>query len=111
MTLDDSLTGLQIGVFLALAGALLLLWAAAYTMACRAIEAHRRVRRRGDDTGAQEHQDAAAEPAGHDPAATQAQAWLDAITELDQACCERWWTSLATDHDPTCPNQTRKEPR
>jgi len=24
-----------------------------------------------------------------------------------EACCERWWTSLATDHDPTCPNQHR----
>jgi len=26
---------------------------------------------------------------------------------LNEACCERWWTSLATDHDPTCPNQQR----
>jgi hypothetical protein len=22
--------------------------------------------------------------------------------ELDAACCERWWTSLGTDHDSTC---------
>lgn len=28
--------------------------------------------------------------------------------DLNSACCERWWTSLATDHDPTCPNQTRR---
>lgn len=28
--------------------------------------------------------------------------------EINTACCERWWTSLATDHDPTCPNQTRR---
>lgn len=26
---------------------------------------------------------------------------------LNEACCERWWTSLATDHDPNCPNQQR----
>lgn len=26
---------------------------------------------------------------------------------LAEACCERWWTSLATDHDPQCPNQQR----
>ena len=30
-----------------------------------------------------------------------------ACAELDAACCERWWTSLATDHDPACPNQRR----
>lgn len=28
--------------------------------------------------------------------------------DLNAACCERWWTSLATDHDPTCRNQTRR---
>ncbi|WP_324788238.1 hypothetical protein [Streptomyces sp. H51] len=28
----------------------------------------------------------------------------DAIVreELDGACCERWWTSLGSDHDATC---------
>ena len=109
MTLDDSLTALAIAAALGIAIALVILGATAHLVACKAIEAHRLVRHhRGDDTGAQEHQDAAAEPAGHDPAATQVQAWLDAINELDQACCERWWTALATDHDPTCPNQTRK---
>jgi hypothetical protein len=46
----------------------------------------------------------------HDPAATQVQAWLHAVTELDAACCEHWWTSLGTSHTPTCPN-TRKERR
>jgi hypothetical protein len=30
-----------------------------------------------------------------------------ACAELNAACCERWWTSLATDHDPACPNQRR----
>ncbi|MGV9456998.1 hypothetical protein [Streptomyces sp. NPDC003635] len=25
--------------------------------------------------------------------------------ELDGACCERWWTSLGSDHDRTCPHQ------
>lgn len=29
-----------------------------------------------------------------------------ARAELDAACCERWWTSLATDHDPECEHQT-----
>ncbi|MFJ4784101.1 hypothetical protein [Streptomyces sp. NPDC088794] len=24
--------------------------------------------------------------------------------ELDAACCERWWTSLGTDHDTVCPH-------
>ena len=24
--------------------------------------------------------------------------------ELDAACCERWWTSLGTDHDMACPH-------
>lgn len=109
MTIDDSLTALGIAIFLAFAGAVVFLWAAAYTMVCRAVEAHRRLRhRRGNVEHAQEHQDAATEPADHDPAATQVQAALDALNELDTACCERWWTSLATDHDPTCPNQTRK---
>ncbi|MFJ8330379.1 hypothetical protein [Streptomyces sp. NPDC094437] len=23
---------------------------------------------------------------------------------LDAACCERWWTSLGTDHDVSCPH-------
>ncbi|MFE9441150.1 hypothetical protein ACFYO2_19550 [Streptomyces sp. NPDC006602] len=30
-----------------------------------------------------------------------------ACAELNAACCERWWTSRATDHDPTCPHQRR----
>ncbi|MDT0433860.1 MULTISPECIES: hypothetical protein [Streptomyces] len=24
---------------------------------------------------------------------------------LDAACCERWWTSLGTDHDAACPHR------
>ncbi|MBC9729329.1 hypothetical protein [Streptomyces sp. TRM68367] len=28
--------------------------------------------------------------------------------ELDAACCERWWTSLGTDHDATCPHRMRR---
>ncbi|MFI8531767.1 hypothetical protein ACIGMX_16195 [Streptomyces aquilus] len=34
------------------------------------------------------------------------QAEAAARAELDAACCERWWTSLGTDHDPTCRHQT-----
>lgn len=35
---------------------------------------------------------------------------LDALvrTELEAACCERWWTSLGTDHDSACPHHTRR---
>lgn len=29
-----------------------------------------------------------------------------ARAELDAACCERWWTSFGTDHDPECEHQT-----
>ncbi|MGW4733866.1 hypothetical protein ACWEQC_32670 [Streptomyces shenzhenensis] len=58
---------------------------------------------------AEDHHQAAPAP-DHDPAATDLQAWLHTVTELDNACCERWWTSLATDHDPTCPHHTRKDP-
>ncbi|WP_328875903.1 hypothetical protein OHT76_40715 [Streptomyces sp. NBC_00287] len=25
--------------------------------------------------------------------------------ELDGACCERWWTSLGSDHDRRCPHR------
>jgi hypothetical protein len=25
-----------------------------------------------------------------------------AAVELDDACCERWWTSLGRDHEPGC---------
>ncbi|WP_156722499.1 hypothetical protein [Streptomyces apocyni] len=28
---------------------------------------------------------------------------------LNQACCERWWTALGTDHDPTCHNRQRRK--
>ncbi|RFU86182.1 hypothetical protein DY218_13775 [Streptomyces triticagri] len=30
------------------------------------------------------------------------------VTQLNTACCERWWTALGTDHDPTCHNQQRR---
>ncbi|MBY8344492.1 hypothetical protein LXH13_36445 [Streptomyces spinosirectus] len=29
-------------------------------------------------------------------------------TELEGACCERWWTSLGTRHDTGCPHPTRR---
>ncbi|MCH0566544.1 MULTISPECIES: hypothetical protein [unclassified Streptomyces] len=29
-------------------------------------------------------------------------------TELGAACCERWWTSLGTDHDTACRAQSRR---
>ncbi|WP_405865107.1 MULTISPECIES: hypothetical protein [unclassified Streptomyces] len=28
--------------------------------------------------------------------------------ELYAACCERWWTSLGSDHDATCPHRMRR---
>ncbi|MBD9735657.1 hypothetical protein IGX29_28420 [Streptomyces sp. H28] len=42
-------------------------------------------------------------------------AWRDtaaavlARVEVDAACCERWWTSLATDHDPGCAHRTSRD--
>ncbi len=39
-------------------------------------------------------------------------AWRDtaaaalARAEVDAACCERWWTSCATRHDPGCAHRT-----
>lgn len=29
-------------------------------------------------------------------------------TELEGACCERWWTSLGTRHDTSCPHRTHR---
>lgn len=29
------------------------------------------------------------------------------LRALENACCERWWTSFGTDHDPTCRHQQR----
>lgn len=31
----------------------------------------------------------------------------DAADALQHSCCERWWTSLGTDHTPTCEKQRR----
>ncbi|MFF7856331.1 hypothetical protein [Streptomyces sp. NPDC007904] len=39
-------------------------------------------------------------------------AWRDAAAaalaqaEVEAACCERWWTSCATEHDPGCAHRT-----
>ncbi|MFJ5059046.1 hypothetical protein ACIP96_06455 [Streptomyces nigra] len=101
MSLTDTFTALTIALMLLALATLVIAAAVAYLTVCKAIEAHRRVRRGAGRTDDYE------EPADHDPAAAQLQAWADALTELDAACCERWWTSLATDHDPTCPNQQR----
>lgn len=31
----------------------------------------------------------------------------EAADALQHVCCERWWTSLGTDHDPICAKQRR----
>lgn len=31
----------------------------------------------------------------------------EAADALRHVCCERWWTSLGTDHDPTCEKERR----
>jgi hypothetical protein len=31
----------------------------------------------------------------------------EAADALGHVCCERWWTSLGTDHDETCEKQRR----
>ncbi|MFP3991130.1 hypothetical protein U9R90_27405 [Streptomyces sp. E11-3] len=61
--------------------------------------------------------DAAIHLAAHDPA-TDGRRRGVALTDedsaalvraaLNQACCERWWTALGTDHDPTCHNGRRR---
>lgn len=43
----------------------------------------------------------------HGPACATLPSLETAYDELLNACCERWWTSLETDHDPTCRHQTR----
>lgn len=41
-------------------------------------------------------------------------AWRDeaaaalAQAEVEAACCERWWTSCATEHDPACAHRTSR---
>lgn len=93
MTPDQTLTVAALGGLVALLGLALLLGllAAVYTAVCRAIDT------RND------------RQARH-AARTQHTAAIDdtATTALNDACCEPWWTSCGTDHDPTCPNQTRK---
>ncbi|WP_432193790.1 hypothetical protein [Streptomyces sp. bgisy027] len=106
MTLDDTLTAFEILLLLCGAAALIILWAGAYLMICRAIEAHRHLRGRHHTTTTAEQDQAAIDEAGHHP-----EPMLDAIRHLHDACCERWWTTLNTHHDPTCPNHTRKETR
>jgi hypothetical protein len=32
----------------------------------------------------------------------------DARRQLDEACCERWWTSLGRSHDETCRTLARR---
>lgn len=89
MTPDHALTALAISAILGLTAALLILWSGAYVAVCRALDTRHDRRARHA-------------PHNQHTAATEA---------LDDACCERWWTSLATDHDFACPNQTRREPR
>lgn len=94
MNLDDSLTALAISGALGIAIALVILGATAYVAVCRALDT--RTDRRARHAARAQHTASAA-------------AIDDAVTvALDEACCETWWTSTATDHDPTCHNQTRK---
>lgn len=46
-------------------------------------------------------------PVGATAAQDEAAFLVQAITELNGACCDRWWTSAGTDHDPICPNSHR----
>lgn len=93
MNLDDSLTALGIAIFLGTLAALVTLGATAYVAVCRALDT--RTDRRARHAARTQHTQAAT-------------AIDDAVTiALDDACCETWWTSTATDHDPSCPNQPR----
>jgi hypothetical protein len=31
------------------------------------------------------------------------------MRNLNTVCCELWWTSVGTTHDPQCPTRTRKD--
>jgi hypothetical protein len=52
----------------------------------------------GDLRGAVVRRSAAARPVADDIVRS----------ELEAACCERWWTSLGLHHDSTCPHGTRR---
>lgn len=94
MNLDDSLTALGIAICLGVLAALVTLGATAYVAVCRALDTRT---------------DRRARQAAHTHHVASTAAIDDAVTlALDDACCETWWTSTATDHDPTCPNHTRK---
>lgn len=97
MTYDHTLTGLYISVALGIMAALIILWSTAYVALARALDTRtdRRARR--------------AARRRHTQTTTAAD---DTVTAaLSDACCETWWTSCGSHHDPTCPQQTRKEAR
>lgn len=97
MTYDHTLTGLYISAALGLMAALITMWSCAYIALSRALDT--RTDRRARKAARVRHTRATA---AHDDTVT---------TALNDACCERWWTSCGFQHDPTCPNQTRNQAR
>ncbi|MFE6282453.1 hypothetical protein [Streptomyces sp. NPDC057877] len=98
MTHNETLNVAALGAFFALASLALLigLGGTAYIALCRALDvaADRRARR-----AARTHDTLTA--AAIDDTVT---------TALNSACCEPWWTSAGTEHDPACPRQARRAP-
>ncbi|NUP19856.1 MAG: hypothetical protein HOZ81_28010 [Streptomyces sp.] len=97
MTYDHTLTGLYIAAALGITAALIILWSAAYVALCRALDVRTDQRARRAARAQHVQRDLATE---------------DTVAlALNDACCERWWTSCGFHHDSACPNQARKEPR
>lgn len=96
MTYDHSMTGLLISAALGITAALIILWSGAYVALCRALDT--RTDRRARRAARTRHKST--------PAAD------DTVTlALNDACCERWWTSCGFHHDPTCPRTSHRETR
>lgn len=91
MTYDHTLTVLLISAALGITATLIILWSCAYVALGRALDTRtdlraRRAARTQHTRRITAHDDTVA-------------------IALNDACCERWWTSCGTHHEPTCPHQ------
>ncbi|MDN3021556.1 hypothetical protein [Streptomyces sp. S.PB5] len=94
MTYDHTLTGLWIATALGIMAALIILWSSAYVALGRALDV--RTDRRARQAARAQH-------------IQRTRATEDTVAlALNDACCETWWTSCGTHHDPTCPDHTHK---
>ena len=109
MNLDDRLDALFIAIALGTLAVLVILAATAYVAVCRALDT-RTDRRARQAAAAMDDAVTVALDARTERRARQAATAIDdaVAIALDEACCETWWTSAGTDHEPACPTQTRK---